>query len=83
VSEQTPRTHDEPQRNARWIPAPPDSDCSAANRILGVWVAPGERVRWEWSVLPGGRPYVCGYTIEQPWRAVAPPPRSCGFHGSE
>ena len=63
----------------RWVPAPSDSDPVAANRIVGVWLAPGESVRWEWSALRQGRPYVCGYTIEPPRRPVAREHRPCGF----
>ena len=64
----------------RWVSAPPDSDPSGGNRVVGVWLAPGERVRWEWTAHPRTRPYVCGYTIEQPWRASPHlEDRACGF----
>jgi hypothetical protein len=63
----------------RWAAAPLDSDPLAGNRILGVWLAPGESVRWEWATLQQGRPYVCGYTIDPPRRPVAREHRPCGF----
>ena len=63
----------------RWVGAPADSDPAAANRILGVWLARGERITWEWATRDHGRPYVCGYTIEGPRRAAAAAHRTCGF----
>jgi hypothetical protein len=63
----------------RWVAAPSDSDPVAANRILGVWLAPGESVRWEWATLPPGRSYVCGYSIDPPRRSVVHEHRPCGF----
>jgi hypothetical protein len=63
----------------RWVGAPTDSDPSAANRIVGIWLAPGESVRWEWGMRGHGQPYVCGYTIE-PARGTIPRERAaCGF----
>ena len=62
--------------DARWVPAPPDSDPSVANRVLGVWLAPRERVCWAWTALPDGRQYVSGYAIESAWRARRV---RCGF----
>jgi hypothetical protein len=63
----------------RWVDAPPGGDPSAVNRIIGVWLSPGERVSWEWDTAPHGRPYVCGYTIERSRRAAPQPMRRCGF----
>ena len=63
----------------RWVAAPSDGDPVAANRILGVWLAPRERVRWEWAMLQPGGSYVCGYTIDPPHRPVARAHRPCGF----
>jgi hypothetical protein len=63
----------------RWVAAPSDSDPVAGNRILGVWLLPGESVRWEWAMLPPGWSYVCGYTVDPPHRAVARERRPCGF----
>ena len=34
-----------------------------ANRVLSVLLRPGERVRWIWSVTPGGISYASGYEI--------------------
>lgn len=63
----------------RWVVAPVDSDPAAANRILGVWLARGERITWEWATRDGGRPYVCGYTVEGPRGAPPAAHRTCGF----
>jgi hypothetical protein len=63
----------------RWVCAPGDSDPSAANRILGVWLAPGERIMWEWATRDHGRPYVSGYTIESARIAASRERRPCGF----
>ncbi len=63
----------------RWVSAPPDNDPTAANRILGVWLAPGERITWEWARHEHGRSYVCGYSIESRGRAVPRERRPCGF----
>ena len=62
-----------------WVCAPRDSDPSAANRILGVWLAPGERITWEWAMQGHGRPYVSGYSIETGRRTVPRERRPCGF----
>lgn len=64
----------------RWVAAPTGSDSAAANRILGVWLARGERITWEWATSDRGRPYVCGYTIDGPHRTPAAAHRRCGFH---
>jgi hypothetical protein len=63
----------------RWVAAPSDGEPVAANAIVGVWLAPGESVRWEWATLLGGRSHVCGYTIDPPNRPVAREHRQCGF----
>ena len=63
----------------RWVGAPNGSDAGAANRILGVWLAQGERITWEWAVQEHGRPYVCGYTIDGPRHAPPTAHRTCGF----
>jgi hypothetical protein len=63
----------------RWVGAPTDGDPTGANRILGVWLARGERITWEWAMRDHGRPYVCGYAIEGSRRAPAPAHRTCGF----
>jgi hypothetical protein len=71
VSDHQPDPSGERRHDARWVSAPADSDPSVGNRVLGVWLAPKERVCWSWAMLPDGRQYVCGYVIEQAWRASA------------
>jgi hypothetical protein len=83
VSKRITRATRKRRNDRRWISAPPDSDPSVANRVLGVWLAAGERVRWEWTALVDGRQFVCGYTIEEPWRAADRGTRPCGFRVGE
>lgn len=64
------------QDGDRVVSPPSGSDPSIANRIVSVLLRPGERVRWDWSVLPDGRRYVSGYRILSAWRAA--PRRSHG-----
>ena len=79
MSERILRASGKRVHERRWVAAPGDGDPAAANRILGVWLAPGESVRWEWGAMPHCRSYVCGYTIDPPRRPVAREHRPCGF----
>jgi hypothetical protein len=54
----------------RVVSPPADNDPSVANRILSVLLRSGERVRWDWTVLPDGRRYVSGYRILPAWRSA-------------
>jgi hypothetical protein len=79
MSERILRASGKRVHERRWAAAPSDSDSGAGNRILGVWLAPGESVRWEWATLQHGASYVSGYTIDPPRRPVARDHRPCGF----
>ena len=63
----------------RWVSAPADNDPTAPNRIMGVWLARGERITWEWATHDHGRAYVSGYTIESTRRVAPRERRPCGF----
>lgn len=58
------------QAGDRGVAPPSGNDPSVANRIVSVTLRAGERVRWEWTVLPDGRRYVSGYRILPAWRAA-------------
>lgn len=78
MSERILRASGKRVHERRWVAAPDDGPVTA-NGILGVWLAPGESVRWEWATLRGGQPYVSGYTIDPPNRPVVREHRPCGF----
>jgi hypothetical protein len=79
MSERTLRATGRRVHERRWVSAPPGSDPSAANRVIGLWLSPGERVSWEWATSERGCVYVCGYSIEQSRRRDPRVRRQCGF----
>lgn len=54
----------------REVLAPPSSDPATPNRIVSVWLRPGERVRWLWTEVGFGRAFVSGFQISRAWRHV-------------
>ena len=79
MSERTLRAAGRRVHERRWVSAPAGSDPSAANRVIGLWLSPGEGVSWAWATGEGGRAYVCGYTIEHSRRFQPHVRRQCGF----
>jgi len=47
----------------RWVPAPECDKQTANSAILGIWLEPGERVEWSYTVMPDGKRVVTGYHI--------------------
>jgi hypothetical protein len=47
----------------KWIPAPDADNQMASGSVLGVSLAPGERVEWVYTVTSDGRRIVTGYEI--------------------
>jgi hypothetical protein len=60
----------------RVVYPPASSSPHAPNHIVSVVLEPGERVRWEWTILPGGERFVSGYRILPAWRRPRKPPES-------
>jgi hypothetical protein len=79
MSERILRASGKRVHERRWVAAPCGGNPGAGNRVIGVWLAPGERVRWEWGMPHQGASYVTGYTIDPPRRPVAREQHPCGF----
>jgi hypothetical protein len=61
---------DEKEQNGaqRVVYPPASSSPGAPNHIVSVVLQAGERVLWEWTILPGGERFVSGYRILPAWR---------------
>ena len=47
----------------RWELAPQMSRSIFSDRVMGIWLRPGERVRWKLLEMPDGTREVIGYTL--------------------
>ena len=50
------------KKGKTWVPAPQEFYADG-NRVLGVWLAEGEEVHWQWTHNTDGQSMVTGYTI--------------------
>ena len=70
-------TQDKGDRGSQRVVYPPASSSPhAPNHIVSVVLEPGERVSWEWTILPGGERFVSGYRILPAWRRPRKRPKA-------